>query len=126
HDATVVQQYRAGTEPEHCRHAVRNKHHGPPASAELLKSAKGALLELCVSDRQDFVDEQDVRLEVGGDSETKAYLHPARVALDGRVEKLLDAGERDDVVELADDLGAPHPEDGSAHEEVLATRELRV
>jgi hypothetical protein len=48
------------------------------------------------------------------DGEAEAHVHAARVALDRRVEHVLDAGEFDDPVELAHDLGPTHPEHGAA------------
>ena len=44
---------------------------------------------------------QDLRLEVRRDGEREPHVHAARVALDRRVEELLDLGEGDDLVELA-------------------------
>ena len=58
-------------------------------------------LELDVADRQHLVDEQDLRVEVGGDREGESHVHPARVPLHRCVEELSDAGELDDRVELS-------------------------
>ena len=69
---------------------------------------------------------EDLGLEVGGDGEPEAHLHAARVALDGRVEELLDLRELDDLVELAGDLGPPHAEDRAAQVDVLAAGQLGV
>ena len=44
------------------------------------------------------------RVRVGGNREREADVHPARVALDGRVEELAHPRERDDLVEAAADL----------------------
>ena len=49
---------------------------------------------------------------------------PLRIALDRRVEELLDLGEGDDLVELASDLGPRHAEDGAVEIDVLAAGEL--
>ena len=68
--------------------------------AEVLHPPEAALLELGVADREHLVDEQDLRLEVRGDGEREPHVHAARVALDRRVDELLDAGELDDLVEL--------------------------
>ena len=38
----------------------------------------------------------------------------------------IDLGERDDRVELGEDLGAFHPEDGAIQQDVLAAGQLRV
>ena len=46
--------------------------------------------------------------------------------LDGSVEELLDLGELDDLVELALDLCAPHPQDGAIQVDVLAAGQLRM
>ena len=75
-----------------------------PVFAELLHAPETAALELRVADREHLVDEQDLRLEVRRDREREPHVHPARVALDGRVDELLDAGELDDVVEALLDL----------------------
>jgi hypothetical protein len=40
-----------------------------------------------VADGEDFVDDEDFRLEVGGDGEGEADVHAAGVALDGGVEE---------------------------------------
>ena len=62
------------------------------------------LLECIVANGQHLVDDQDLRLEVSGDGEGQPHVHPRGVALDRRVEELLDLGEGDDLVELAIDL----------------------
>ena len=83
-------------------------------------------LELGVADRQHLVDEQDLRLEVGGDREGEPHVHPARVALDRRVDELLDLGELDDLVEPRRDLASAHAEDRAVEEDVLAPGQLGV
>ena len=65
-------------------------------------------------------------LEVGGDREGQPHVHPAGVALHRRVEELLDLGEGDDLVELAVDLTAGHPQDGAVEVDVLAARQFGV
>ena len=60
------------------------------------------------------------------DGKSEPDEHAARVALHGRVDELLDAGELDDRVEVPLDLRACHPEDRTVQEDVLAAGELRV
>ena len=60
------------------------------------------------------------------DRERQAHIHPAAVALHGRVEKLLDLGKRHDLVELPSDLLPGHSEDGAVQIDVLATGQLWV
>jgi hypothetical protein len=54
------------------------------------------------------------------------HVHPRGVALHGGVEKLLDLGEGDDVVELGSDLAPLHPENGTVQEDVLTAAQLRM
>ena len=86
--------------------------------------AQAFLLEGMVPHRQHFVHDEDFRLEVGGDGEGEAHIHAAAVALDGGVEKALDLGEGDNLIELAGDLRARHAEDGTVEVDVLPTAEL--
>ena len=72
----------------------------PSPVGDVLHLAEALLLELGVADGEHLVDDQDLRLEVRGDGEGQAHVHAAGVALDRRVEELLDLGEGDDLVEL--------------------------
>ena len=97
-----------------------------PGAPELLHPAEAAPLELGVADREHLVDEQDLRLQVRRDGEREPHVHPARVALDGRVHEALDPGELDDLVEALRDLAALHAEDRAVQVDVLAPGELRM
>src|SRR5436853_219536 len=83
---------------------------GPAAAAEVLHAAEASLLELRVADREDLVDEQDLRFEMCCDGEREPHGHPARVALHGRVDELVDARELEDLGQLALDLASFHAE----------------
>ena len=72
-----------------------------PCFGDLVHLPQRLALEGGVADGEHLVDEQDLRLEVGGDGEGQPHRHPARVALDRRVEERLDLGELDDLVEAA-------------------------
>ena len=102
------------------------KMHGPALLRDLVHLRQRLALEGGVADGEDLVDEQDLRLEVGGDREGEPHRHPARVALHRGVEEALDVGEGDDFVEAVADLGAPHAEDRAVEEDVLAAGQLRV
>src|SRR5207245_2685884 len=52
------------------------------------------------------------------------HVHAAGVALDRRVDKPVDLGEGDDVVELAGDLAPRHAEDGAVEEDVFPAGQL--
>jgi hypothetical protein len=93
---------------------------------DLAHLSEALALEGRVADRENLVHDQDLRLQVRRHGEREPQLHPARVALDRRVDEALDVGERDDLVELPLDLLALHPEDRAVEEDVLATRQVGV
>ena len=99
---------------------------GAALARDVAHLAEALLLERGVADREHLVDEQDLGLEVRRDGERQPHIHAARVAFDRRVDEALDLGERDDLVELARDLGALHAEDGAVQVDVLAPGQLRV
>ena len=59
------------------------------------------------------------------DGEAEPDLHPARIALDRRVQELLDPGEVHDLIE-APHIRAPHAQDRAAEEDVLPPGQLGV
>src|SRR3990172_3172966 len=79
-----------------------------------------------VADREDFVDQKDVGLQVCGDRKSQPDPHPGRVPLDRRIDELSSSCEVDDFLEPVVDLCPPHPEDGSVEVDVLASREFRM
>ena len=58
------------------------------------------------------------------DRERQAHIHARGIALDRRVEKSLDLGKGDDLVEFAADFGAGHAEDRAIQKDVFAPGQL--
>src|SRR5665213_12674 len=58
--------------------------------------------------------------------ESKPGIHSARVALDGRVDEVLDFGELDYFVELASDFDSFHPHYRALKKNVLAAGQVGV
>ena len=108
-------------------HVVTDKkHRAPVLRGDLAHFAEAFFLEARVADREDFINEQDLRFEVRGHGEGEADEHAARIVFHRRVYELLDLGERDDLVELRADFPALHPEDGAIEEDVFAACEIGV
>src|SRR5262245_28789360 len=59
-----------------------------------------------------------------GYRETQPHPHPARIALDGRVQKLSNIRERDDLLQRGVDLVLPHSENRAVHVDVFTTGQL--
>ncbi len=108
-------------------HVVTHEQHRALVHAgDVAHLAEAPALELGVTDREHFVDHEDLGLEVRRDREREPHRHPAAVALHRDLEEALDAGEVDDRVELPGDLAALHAQDGAVQVDVLASGELGV
>src|SRR4051794_36356056 len=92
--------------------------------SDLTHFAEALLLESGVPDREHLIDEEDFRLQMRGHRKGEAHEHSTRVALDRRIEKRADLGEINDLVELPENLVAPHAEDRPIEEDILAPGEL--
>src|SRR5258708_4882482 len=57
---------------------------------------------------------------MGCDGEREPNVHAAGIALDRRIEELLDLGEIDDLVELLVDFVPAHAQDGAVEKDILA------
>src|SRR5258708_38443132 len=86
--------------------------------------AQGLFLERRVANRQHFVDEDNLGLEMRRDREPQPHVHSARIMFDRSVDKLVHFGECHDLVELALDFVSPHPENRAAQKNILAPRQL--
>ena len=122
----AVEPERLVAEPRHEIQRVRDQQHGAAAASEIGKLVEALVRERFVADREHFVDEQHVRIDVDRDGEPEAHVHARRIRLDRRVDELLELGETDDVVEAAGDLAAAQAEHHAVDVDVLASGDLRV
>ena len=100
-DDSVVQPHALPTHGLHRREVVRHEHEGGALCSTSRILSEALLLEPGVADGEHFVDEQDVGLEERGDGEPEAHLHARRIELDLSVDRVLELGELDDVVEAS-------------------------
>jgi hypothetical protein len=96
------------------------------AALELGELVEALVGESLVADRQDFVHEQDVRIDVDRHRETEPHVHARRIGLDRRVDELLQLGELDDLVEALRHPRAWSTEHDPVDENVLAAGDLRM
>src|SRR5207245_3930927 len=83
-------------------------------------------LELRITDRENLVDHQNLRLQVGGDRERQSHVHAAGKVFNGRVDELFNFGKGHDLVELPSDFASAHPENGAVEKDVLPPRQFGV
>ncbi len=88
--------------------------------------AEALPLEVLVADREDLVEQEHVRLDVGRDREAEPHVHPGRVRPDRQVDEALELGERDDLVHQLADARAREAVDRAVQVDVLAAGEVLV
>ena len=125
HELGVVDHDRPIADLAHRRRVVGHEHDRPAIRLELLDPAQALRLEQLVPDREHFVDQQHVRVEIDGDGEAEPDVHPRRVVLDRLVDELGELGEGDDVVEDPVDLTPAHAVERGVDVHVLADRTAR-
>jgi hypothetical protein len=86
----------------------------------------GLALELDISNREDFVYDQNVRTQMGRYREGKADIHPAAVALNRRVQKRLRLRKCDNGIELSVNLFAAHAEDCAVQVYIFSAGQFRM
>jgi hypothetical protein len=108
------------------REGVRDEENGLARFPEVFDALVALQLKTLVPDRERFVDEKDLRLDVGGDGEREPRRHAARIRADGRVDELLDLGPLDDPGSPAAHLGAGESEKRPLKHYVFPARQLAV
>src|SRR5882724_11177961 len=69
---------------------------------------------------QNFIHEQNFRVEMRGDGESEAHVHAAGVMFHGGVDEFVDFGKGDDLVKLPIDLDTLHSQNRAVQENILA------
>ena len=105
-DLPALEEHRALAQPLDGRGVVGHEDDRPALLLEGEDAAEALPLEGLVSDGEDLVEEEDVGVEERGDREPEPHGHTRRVRPDRSVDRVLELGERDDLVEAALDLGA--------------------
>src|SRR5450759_2993129 len=77
HYAPLLKPDRALAELTHGTEVVGDEDDGPTGALEVGDSIETALLERCVADGEDLVDEDDIRVDMDGDGEAQAHVHTA-------------------------------------------------
>jgi hypothetical protein len=98
-NSPFVQKVRPSAERGDGGGIVAHEQHGSPTGCDLFHPCEALLLEREVANREDLVHHQDLRLEMGRHREREPHVHPARVALDWRVDKTLNLRERHDLID---------------------------
>jgi hypothetical protein len=107
----------------HSDRSVKAALRSRPLLADALRAAG---LELFVADGESLVDNQDFRLEKGGDREGQAHIHATRVAFHRGVDKAIELGEGNNIIELPSNFCLAHAKDRAVKKHVVATGQFRM
>src|SRR5437660_11696241 len=110
--AAVVNPQDALAEAANLVELMGDEDNGAAGAGDVAHSAEAFFLKVDVADGEDFVDEEDFRLEMGGDGESQADVHAGGVVLDGSVNEFFEFGEGHDFGDLAADFGFRHADNG--------------
>ena len=87
---------------------------------------KTALPEVDVADRQSFIDQENLRINVDGDREGEANHHAARICFDRLINELADFGKLGDVREPAVYLFGGESEDRRIEIDIIAAGKFGI
>ena len=122
----MAQEQRAIAHPFQRRRRVRDERDGLTLLAKREDAVDALALKGLVADREDLVEEQDLRVHVDGDRETEPHVHARGVRADRQVDEALQLAELDDLVEAAVDLVLLEAVDRRAEVDVVAAGEVLV
>ena len=122
----MVEEHRALAQPLDGRGVVGDEDDRAALLLEAEDAAEALPLERLVADGEHLVEEEDVRVEEGGDREAEPHRHPRRVRAHRTIDRVLELGEGDDLVEALADVRAAKALDRAVQEDVLAAGEVEV
>src|SRR5262249_4137540 len=126
HYPPLLNDERLLANTSHRRHVVTDKENRAALRADLLHLGETLFLKLRIADSQDFINQQHFRLQMRRHSKRESHVHPARITLHRRVEKLFDLRKRDYLVELAIDLRLLHAENRAVEIDVFTASQFGV
>src|SRR5262245_54234940 len=125
-DDTRVEPERLVAESRHQVQRMRHEQNRSASAAEFRKLVETLVRECLITDREHFVDEQNIGVDIDRNRKTKAHVHAGRVRLHRRVDKFVELGKPDNVVEAIGDLATTQAEHQSVDVYILATGDFRM
>jgi hypothetical protein len=99
---------------------VAYKKYGSPSLRYLFHLAKALTLKFVITDRQDLIHDQNLRLKMGCNCECETHMHPAAVSFDWSIQESLDPGKVNNFIEAAAYVGLRHSQYCAVQENVLS------
>jgi len=105
---------------------MTHKQHGPAFLSHITHFPQTFLLKFGITYGEDLIDDEYLRLQMGGDGEGEADIHAAGVAFYRGIEVSFHLGKSDDFIEFLLDFRPGHPQDRSVEIDILPPGKLRV
>ncbi len=105
---------------------MRYKDNRRPCSSQLINSLETPRLKLRVANCQDFIEQEDVRIQMCRDRKTESQIHTWRITLDRRINKRGHTGKIDDAIQLAADFAPLHSQQRTIQVNILTPGQIRV
>src|SRR5437667_12222573 len=103
-----------------------HEQNGAAAVDDFVHLRKAFLLKLRVAHGQNFIDNEDLRIQVRGHRECQSHIHATRVMFDGRFEKFLCSCEINNLVKLRVNLAPAHAQDCSVQINIFTASKVRM
>ena len=98
--------------------------HGFAGPAKGVNLAEAFLLEVVIADGQDFIDQEDVGIDLDSHGKPKAHVHAGGIVFDGLVDEIPETGKIDDGLEALAHLPTAQAHDRAGQEDVFAACEV--
>src|SRR5205085_10039494 len=93
---TVIEQQRPIAKILDCTQVVRNKHDSLARPLQFSHAVDALRLKICIADREHFVEQKNISLEVRGNCKSQSQIHSGGIALDGCIDKRSHASKLND------------------------------
>src|ERR1700720_2249847 len=101
-----MEQYDPVTELADVIHGVRHQKNGLSRSAKILDPVKALPLKSSVADTKNFIDNQDIGIDLGSHSKSESHVHSRRVLLHRGIYKVAQLGKLDNGFLALPDLAS--------------------
>src|ERR1700758_2498133 len=125
-DLAVAKPQTAMAHPAEVSHLVIYYDHGMALFEDRFYPLKAFLFERRVPHRNDFIQNDDFRVEIRRHGKSQADVHPAGIVFNRYIDKFFQPGEINDLVELLADLFLGETQHGAIQVDVVSSRKLRM
>jgi len=124
--AAIIDPYDTRAKTANLVELMRYKNNGSPSTGYVVHFVEALSLKIDVTNRENFIDKENLGIEMSCNRKCKADVHTGGVMLHGRINEFLKISESDDFFEFSGDFVLAHAEDGAGEKSILATGKLRM